>query len=295
MITLQNLTMTYRNGKGVFDLSFDIREGEVFGYLGPNGAGKTTTIRNLLGFVRPNSGSCRIRGLDCSRDAVEIQKSLGYIPGETAFFDGMTGTAYLDLISAMRKLTGQGRRKELLERFELEASGKIRKMSKGMRQKLGIVAAFLHDPAVLVLDEPTSGLDPLMQNIFIGLIMEERERGKTILMSSHQFEEVSRTCDRAGIIRDGRLAAVEDVQRLRNASRHAYQVTLKREEDIGFLRNAGLEVGQTIGSKAEVFVRGDVDAFIKTLASVQVSGLEAGTQSLEQIFMHFYGKEGVES
>lgn len=266
-IVVENLTRDYGGGKGIFDLSFQVGAGEVFGFLGPNGAGKTTTIRHLMGFIRPKAGKCTIRGLDCWAQSSRIQKNLGYIPGELGFFEDMTGTEFLDFAVKYRGLTGENRRKELLDRFELNPKGKIKKMSKGMKQKLGIVAAFLHDPEILILDEPTSGLDPLMQSRFVQLLGEEKGRGKTILLSSHIFEEVERTCTRIGIIRQGRLAAVDSVEALRERHLRTYQVTLPTEESAqAFARDFG---GSCQGRQVTVSAR----------------------QSLEDIFMHYYGGE----
>ncbi len=293
VIKIEALTFTYKSGKGVFDLDFSVGKGEVFGFLGPNGAGKTTTIRNLLGFTRPEQGRCRINGLDCWSESAKIQSMLGYLPGEMAFFDEMSGSQFLDLIEAMRGRKKNSRRRDLIERFELDPSGRIRRMSKGMKQKLGIVTAFMHDPAVYVLDEPTSGLDPLMQNTFVELILEEKERGKTILMSSHNFEETYRTCDRAGIIREGRLATVEDVHSLKSSQRKAYLVTLGSKNDLETLHSAGLEIGKVSKNTVEVFVAGNYEQFIAALGQCTVLGLDVATQSLEQIFLKYYGREVV--
>lgn len=178
VIDIQNLTRDYGGGKGIFDVTFQVNEGEVFGFLGPNGVGKTTTIRHLTGFIRNKSGQCTVNGLDCWRDSARIHQSLGCIPGEISFFDDMTGTDFLKFVSKYKAITSSARQKELIERFELDPKGKINKMSKGMKQKLGIVTAFMHDPKILILDEPTSGLDPLMQNRFIELIAEEKTGGR---------------------------------------------------------------------------------------------------------------------
>ena len=265
VIRIERLTRDYGNGKGVFELSFEVNEGESFGFLGPNGAGKTTTIRHLMGFLKAHSGRCTIDGLDCWKDSHQIQAKLGYIPGEISLFSDMTGAEFLRFAARYRALGTDRRQKELLERFELDPRGKMKKMSKGMKQKLGIVAAFMHDPDILILDEPTSGLDPLMQSRFIDLIAEEKKRGKTILMSSHLFEEVERTCDRVGIIRQGRLVAVDAMDALRQRHVRTYAVTLESEaqaqafaEDFGGSRR-GLTV--TVTAK----------------------------QSLEEIFMRYYG------
>lgn len=291
VISIQSLSFIYSSGKGIFDLSFSVSEGEVFGYLGPNGAGKTTTIRNLLGFTKPTEGKCTINGLDCWHEAARVQNQLAYLPGEISFFDEMSGIQFLNLIGNMRGRSGNVRRNALIERFELDPSGKIRRMSKGMKQKLGIVAAFMNDPAVYILDEPTSGLDPLMQNIFVEMILEEKERGKTILMSSHNFEETYRTCDRAGIIRDGRLVAVEDMHSLKSSQRKAFLVTVGSSEDLEILRSAGLEIGSISKNTVEVFVSGNYAQFTAALAACNVQGLDVVTQSLEQVFLKFYGRE----
>ena len=266
-IKIENLVRDYGGGKGVFDVSFHVDQGEAFGFLGPNGAGKTTTIRHLMGFLKPKSGSCTINGLDCWRERDKVQARLGYIPGEISFFEDISGAEFLKFIAQYRGIGSQTRKEDLLERFELDPKSKIKKMSKGMKQKLGIVAAFMHDPDILILDEPTSGLDPLMQNRFIDLVAEEKKQGKTILMSSHMFEEVERTCDRIGIIRTGRMVAVDAAAALRERHTRSYTVTLENE------------------SAAEAFAadfNGVRDGLKVTVTT---------KQSLEEIFMNYYGGE----
>ena len=267
VINVQNLTRDYGSGKGIFDVSIQVEKGEVFGFLGPNGAGKTTTIRHLMGFIKPKAGNCQIDGLDCWKDRGEIQKGLGYIPGEISFFDDMTGKEFLKFVADYRNLGKETRMQEMLERFESNPKGKIKKISKGMKKKLGIVSAFMHNPDILILDEPTSGLDPLMQNRFVELIAEEKKKGKTILLSSHMFEEVERTCDRIGIIRNGKLVTVDAVETLRERHMHTYTVHLDSPQ------------------LAEDFARdfqGVCDGNRVTVAA---------KQSLETIFMNYYGGE----
>ncbi|EOS79154.1 hypothetical protein C817_03034 [Dorea sp. 5-2] len=205
--------------------------------------------------------------MDCWSESEKVQARLGYIPGEISFFDDMSGTEFLKFITDYRKIGTQNRKKELLERFELDPKGKIKKMSKGMKQKLGIVAAFMHDPDILILDEPTSGLDPLMQNRFVSLVAEEKERGKTILMSSHIFEEVERTCDRIGIIQKGRMIAVDSAAALHERHTRSYIVTLDNE-DAAKAFAADFD-GICSGKKVTVTTK----------------------QSLEEIFMSYYGGE----
>ncbi len=289
VIRIENLTRDYGRGRGVFGLGFAVGQGEAFGFLGPNGAGKTTTIRHLMGFLRASEGRCSIHGLDCWRDRAEIQKSLGYIPGEMAFPEDMTGNGFLRFYARYRGMKGEGRMKELLERFELDARGKVKKMSKGMKQKVGIVAAFMHDPAVLVLDEPTSGLDPLMQNRFIELVLEEKQRGKTILMSSHMFEEVERTCHRVGIIRAGRMVAVDSVDTLKAAQVKRYVVTLDSEEAAAQFAAEGLQVERQDRTQVTVLVQNNIQDMIAAMHKYPVTNITAPGQSLEEVFLQYYG------
>lgn len=291
MISVQSLTLEYPSGKGVFDLNFSVKKGEAMGYLGPNGSGKTTTIRALLGFMDPNRGRCSIGGLDCTNSAAKIQKTLGYIPGEIAFFDNTNGDEFLQFMHEMRGTKDRKRQKQLLEMFELDPKGKIKKFSKGMKQKLGIVTAFMHNPEVLILDEPTSGLDPLMQNRFIELILSEKAKGKTILMSSHIFEEVEKSCDNVLIIKEGRIVAHSDVETLKSSQRKGFLI---KPADISkatqVLKDAGFEVIPLSDDSIEVFVTGEnIDLFIKTIAQFRILNFDVKTQSLEDVFLHFYG------
>ena len=259
IIEINGLTKNYGNNKGIFGLTFQIKEGEVFGYLGPNGAGKTTTIRHLMGFISPDQGSCRILGHNCHSEASYIMKDLGYLPAEMSFFEGMNGFDFLKFMSELRGLTNTAYRDRLIEQFELDTKGRIRKMSKGMKQKLAIINTFMHDPRVLILDEPTSGLDPLMQKIFADLILEEKAKGKTILMSSHSFEEIERTCDRIGIIRRGELAAIEDIHILQKKRRRIFLVTFDNPDtaaDFGKTDRFG-EISIN-GTTAKVSIMGNV-------------------------------------
>jgi ABC-2 type transport system ATP-binding protein len=291
MINIQAITKTYSKGRGIFNLSLRVKHGEVFGYLGPNGAGKTTTIRHLLGFITPDMGSCSINGLDCRKDAAYIQTQLGYIPGEIAFFDNMTGAEFLNFMNSMRGTVNKNRCNQLIDRLELDTSRKIKKMSKGMKQKLGIITAMMHDPAVYIFDEPTSGLDPLMQNVFVELVLAEKERGKTILMSSHIFDEIDRTCDRVGIIRDGKLVAADDIHSIKASQNKIFAVSVASETDIEILKKSGLKISNVTHRRVEVTIFKDFDLFTATLAKCKVTGLDALPQTLEQIFMKYYGQE----
>jgi ABC-2 type transport system ATP-binding protein len=288
-IEINHLTRNYGGGRGVFDLSFSVSKGEVFGFLGPNGAGKTTTIRHLMGFVKPEKGNLAIGGLDCWQKSSDIQKTLGYIPGEMAFPEDMTGTGFLRFMAEYRGQKDFIRAEKLMEKFELNPKGKLKKMSKGMKQKVGIICAFMHDPEVLLLDEPTSGLDPLMQNRFIDLVLEEKQRGKTILLSSHLFEEVERTCDRVGILKAGYLAAVEDTVSLKSKKQRSYTVTLCDEEAAMEFALEKLHVISREKNRVTVNVRQDMQAFIQAMGRHKVTNIDVAEQSLEEIFLHYYG------
>ncbi len=290
MIKVRNLTLQYPSKKGIFDINFDISEGQTLGYLGPNGAGKTTTIRALLGFMKPNKGSCTINNLDCFSNASQIQKILGYIPGEITFLNNMTGNEFLKMISDMRKTYNTKLQKELIEMFELDISGKINKFSKGMKQKLGIVTAFMHDPQILILDEPTSGLDPLMQNRFINLIINQKKKGKTILMSSHIFEEIEKTCDNVAIIKDGFIVKLTSINNLKTNQIKCYKIKPKNlSQAKKSLEN--YKINQ-INNYLEVFISGTkINEFIKTISKLDILDLDSKKQTLEDIFMNYYKKE----
>ena len=292
-IAIEGLTKDYGSGRGVFDVSFSVERGEVFGFLGPNGAGKTVTMRNLMGFIRPDSGSVRIEGLDCFAQRARIQERLGYLPGEIACMDELTGTAFLEFMARMKKLRDRTRMNELVEYFE--PARRIRKMSKGTKQKVGLVCAFMTSPDIILLDEPTSGLDPLMQSRFIDLVLEEKRRGTTILLSSHLFEEVERTCDRVAFIRGGKLAAVERMDDVRKSRKRLFVVTFAdvaaRDRYAAAHRDTGVSVQKQGTTSVETAVSGNLDAFVKDLAAYEIVDLTAREQTLEELFMHLYGSE----
>ncbi|BFK80862.1 ABC transporter ATP-binding protein [Clostridium baratii] len=291
IIEIKDLTKDYGNNKGIFDVNLTVKKGEVFGFLGPNGAGKTTTIRHLMGFVHSDKGKCLINGIDCSKESDKIQERLGYLPGEIAFMDDMTGIEFIHFIADMKGLKNFSRAEELIKIFELDPKGKVKKMSKGMKQKIGIVCAFMGNPDILILDEPTSGLDPLMQNKFVDLILSEKEKGKTIFMSSHIFDEIEKTCDRTAIIKDGHVVAVEDMKTLSNSKHKSYVITFLNDEMAKEFSKENLKIKEVIGNVVTVSVKGDINPLIKALSKYSVTSLDVKTQSLEELFMHFYGGE----
>ena len=290
-ININNLTKDYGNNKGIFDLSLSVDKGEVYGFLGPNGAGKTTTIRNLLGFIKPQAGSCLINNADCWKNSASIKKDLGYLPGEIAFMDNMTGMQMIEFVASMKGIKDLSKAKELIERFELNPIGKIKKMSKGMKQKIGIVCAFMNDPEVIILDEPSSGLDPLMQNVFINLILEEKNKGKTIFMSSHIFEEVERTCDRTAIIKDGRIISIEDMKSLKSKKSKSYIITFSSLESLEEFKNKQFNISGTDDNTVTVRVKENLPLLLKELSELDIKDLDIKTQTLEELFLHFYGGE----
>lgn len=291
VIKINSLTRDYGKNRGIFNVTIEVEEGEVFGFLGPNGAGKTTTIRHLMGFLKPESGNCSINDLDCWNQSSEIQNDLGYIPGEISYFNDLTGDQFLNFVMKYRKVHCREKKDELIQYLELDADTKIGKMSKGMKQKVGIVAAFMHDPKILILDEPTSGLDPLMQNKFISLILDEKEKGKTIIMSSHMFEEVERTCHRVGIIKDGKIVAINSIEELKSQRKRKYVVTLKDEESVNAFNNEELYTEIISNDRVAVTVSDNMKQFIKTMSKYDVMNISAPTQSLEEVFLQYYGGE----
>lgn len=293
-IEIKHLTKDYGNQKGIFDVSFSVKKGEVLGFLGPNGAGKTTTIRHLLGFSTPDQGTCTVNGMDCFKKAKEVHRSLGYLPGEIAFMDDMTGKQFLKFIADLKGMRDQGRMQELMEMFSLDPRGKIKKMSKGMKQKIGIVCAFMDSPDLYILDEPTSGLDPLMQNQFVDLILEEKKRGATVLMSSHMFEEVERTCDRTAIIREGKIVTVEDMGTLGKSKQKIFTVTLGSIAEAEAFSKEMDGVRQRKENRVTVCIRGELSELIRCLGTYRVLDLTEQKQSLEDLFLHFYGGDSHE-
>jgi ABC-2 type transport system ATP-binding protein len=291
MIQTIGLTKEFINGKGIFDVNFDIKKGETFGYLGPNGAGKSTTIRILMGFLKPSRGVAKIAGYDCWSNSSLVQEKIGYLPGEIVFLEGTTGLAFLNLLGGIRGVKDLKRRNDLIDRLQFDVETPVKKMSKGMKQKLGIVAAFMHDPELLILDEPTSGLDPLMQRTFIDLILEEKTRGKTILMSSHIFQEIERTCDRVSIIKDGRIVSEEHIHSLQSVQRRIFNIYLDSEESARKLIQSGLKILDYKDNYIRIEAQGDFNRIIKEISKYDVKHFDLSELDLEEMFMHFYNKE----
>ncbi len=297
VIEVNNLTKDYGEGRGVFDVSIYVDKGEVFGFLGPNGAGKSTTIRHLMGFSKPDSGSTKIEGVETFDKYYEILNHVGYIPGEIALPQGLTGWEFINMMQDLQKIHNNEKLHELLDLFELEdvvLNGETKKMSLGVKRKLAIVTAFMSDPDVLILDEPTSGLDPVMQENFIEFIHKEKKRGKTILLSSHIFSEIDNTCDRIAIIKDGRIVSEFIADDLKHASKKFYTIDFYSEEG----KNNFLEKAKKIKTiniiKNEVnelfvsFDDSDLNYLISLLSELDIKSFSNRRESLEDYFMKFY-------
>ena len=298
VIQVEHLTKDYGFGRGVFDVSFEVQKGEVFGFLGPNGAGKTTTIRHIMGFSRPQSGSTSVEGLDSWKKHYDIQRNVGYLPGEIALPESLTGTQFIKMMAELRGLTDMSYTDSLIKRFELEASGGLKRMSLGMKRKLAVVTAFMHDPDILVLDEPTSGLDPVMQETFISFIKEEKTRGKTILLSSHIFTEVDATCDRISIIKDGRLVSTFIADDLRHSESKEWKVEFSSKEDFERFRER-VEYPKMFyvasvkrhRNQAKIVIDDiDMNALIEELSNYSLNFLTEVKFTLEDYFMEFYDR-----
>ena len=293
VIVAEGLTKSYGAERGVVDLSFAVPPGEVFGYLGPNGAGKTTTIRTLLDFIRPTVGRARIFGLDSAEGSIEIHRRTGYLPGELALYERMTAADYLTHFAALRGGVDWGDVRRLAERLDLRLETRIRSLSHGNKQKVGLVQAFMHRPELLVLDEPTTGLDPLVQQEFHTMIAEARLGGSTVFLSSHVMPEVERLCDRVGIIREGRLVAVEDVGDLKARAIRTLDIRFARPvPGEAFAGLPGVQRIEVQGDLVHLTVAGHLDAVVKAAALYEVVDITSNEPTLEEVFLTFYGEGG---
>ncbi len=293
VIALDNLTKHYGDVVGIQDLSLDVSEGEVFGLLGPNGAGKTTTIRLILDFIRPTAGKISVFGLSPRSDGIRIRQRVGYLPGDFITYNHMTGATVTEYFTKLRG-TDPVKLEMLCDRFKLDLSRKIRELSKGNKQKIGLVQAFMNDPDLLILDEPTSGLDPLLQHEFQEMLHEERQQGKTIFLSSHDMSEVEATCDRVGIIREGELVTVDTVSHLTELNLWSVEITFAELVDEALFD--GLD-GVSVSSvrdrtfKLSVGGEGSIDSVIKAVSEYRVVSFQSEHASLEDAFLQYYSAD----
>ena len=288
VIVIDNLFKSYGKVQAVKGISMRVEQGEIFGFLGPNGAGKTTTIRCMLDVIRPTSGTLRVLGLDAQRDKMALHQRIGYLPGDVRLPGQMTGKQVIDYFSRL-----QGREpvllKQLLERFDVEMKRPLKGYSKGMRQKIGVVLAFMCDPEVLILDEPTSGLDPLLQRTFNEFLLEEQARGKTIFMSSHIMSDVEKVCQRVAVIRQGEIITIEEVEKLRQKA--GQRVIVEFGDPVSADEVANMPGVSMVTSHNHAYhfnVSGSMDALIKALSRHEVLRLQAEEAPLEEVFLKFY-------
>ena len=287
LIEADGLTKSYGRRRGIVEVTFHVTEGEVFGFLGPNGAGKTTTIRTLLGLLRPSGGRAALFGLDCWRDAPAIHERLAYLGSDPGYLGELTSAAQLDYLARLRGLpTGSWRR--LVERLELDPSLPVRKLSRGNRQKIGVVALFMGHEPLLIMDEPTTGLDPLMQREFLALVAEARSEGRTIFLSSHNLTEVERTCDRVAIIRDGRLVDVSTVSELLGEHWRSVNLVLAAPAPEGTFELPNVKVVALTGREVHVMVQGDVNPLLRRIAGLDVHDIAITTPDVEDLFLRYY-------
>ena len=291
MINVNNLTHDYGHGRGVFDVDLAVSKGETLGFLGPNGAGKSTTMRHLMGFSKPQKGSVSIAGLDCTKNSAKIMQRVGYLPGEVALPDGLNGWQFLKMMKDMRDVKDDKLTQELLRRFELDPSGSVKRMSIGEKRKLAVAAAFMSDPDILLLDEPTSGLDPIMQEVFIDFIREQKQKGKTILLSSHIFSEVEALCDRIAIIKDGRLVSTVDAAEIRHGLHNIMTVSFDNERDFTEFGKTDLDFklrDRKSLSCSVVVDDKDINKFLSAIKRFRLKSFREHSVTLEEYFMKFY-------
>lgn len=293
VIEAEGLTKYYGKRRGVIDVAFGVTEGETFGFLGPNGAGKTTTIRLLLGFLRATSGSIRVLGRDAFADAARIHADVGYLGSDPGFLGELTGAEQLDYLARLRNLP-RGAWRPLGERLELDPTIQVRRLSRGNRQKIGVIAAFMGSERLLVLDEPTSGLDPLLQREFLALAAEARAAGRTLFLSSHNLVEVERTCDRVAIIRDGRIVDVSTVGELLGAHWRSINLVLAEPPPAGAFDLPNVEIVAVTGREVHLMVQGDVNPLLARIASYDVADIAITTPDVEDLFLRYYRDEPVE-
>jgi len=284
------LTKRYGRARGVSGLEFDVRRGEVFGFLGPNGAGKTTTIRLLLDLIRPTGGQLEVLGVEPRAGGPALRRRIGYLPGDLRLYESLTGRELLTYFAALRGADDLGDAPELVERLDVELDRRIGALSRGNRQKVGLVQALMHRPELLILDEPSSGLDPLVQQTFLELMREAAARGATVFLSSHALPEVQEVADRVAVVREGELVLVDSVEALRAKARTRVGVTLAEEPPPGAFALDGVEELRRDGNRVELAVAGEPDALVKLLAAFHVVALESREADLEDVFLGLYGE-----
>ncbi len=296
IIEVNHLTKDYGYGRGVFDVSIKVHKGECYGYLGPNGAGKSTTIRHIVGFSKPQKGSVKIFGQDTFGNTEHILGKVGYLPGEPAIPAGLDGWGFIKMMQGMRGEVNEERLNYLLDLFKFNPDANVKEMSLGDKRKLAVVTAFMNDPDVLILDEPTSGLDPIMQKVFIQFIIEEKKRGKTILLSSHIFSEVDATCDTISIIKDGKHVSTFNAQDLKREQDRTFILTFFNKDELhNFIENKNKfkidYSNEDILLAVVTFPHDKYNEFFATLNGVKIKKMQEKPFTLQDYFMSFYKEE----
>jgi ABC-2 type transport system ATP-binding protein len=291
VIEAVGLTKSYGTRRGIVEVDFSVREGEVFGFLGPNGAGKTTTIRTLLGLLRPTAGRATVFGLDVWAEAPSVHERISFLGSDPGYLGELTAAEQLDYVARLRRLP-DGAWRQLAERFELDPTVPIKKLSRGNRQKVGVVQAFMGEPPLLILDEPTTGLDPLMQREFLAVLSDLRTAGRTVFLSSHNLPEVERSCDRVGIIREGRLTQISTVQALLASHWRSVNLVLGAAPPAGTFDLPNVEVASMTARDVHVMVRGDVNPLLRRIAELDVYDVSITTPEIEDVFLRFYEGTG---
>lgn len=291
VIEVKNLTKFYGKSRGINDISFNVEEGEVFGFIGPNGAGKSTTIRTLLSLIHPTSGSATIFGKDSAKYSQEILMDVGYLPSEVFYYDNMKVKELLKYSASFYKKDCSRRIKELSEILDLDLNKKIDDLSFGNKKKVGIVQGLLHEPKLIILDEPTSGLDPLMQQKFFDLLKEENKKGTTILFSSHILTEVQRLCDRVAIIKEGKIIKLEKISSLREDSYKKFTFETASPVAREYFKLPGVTNITSKENSISFMFRGNVNSILKKLTDIQLTNILIEEPDLEEIFLHYYSKE----
>lgn len=294
IIQTNNLTKSYGTSRGIVDVTFSIQEGEVFGFLGPNGAGKTTTMRVLMGLLHATGGSATIGGLDCWNESTQVKQLVGYLPGEFTFDPGLRGSQIIEYLGNLRGGVDQAYVRALIERLEFDPGKRFREYSRGNKQKLGLVQAFMHKPRLLILDEPSGGLDPLNQQEFYRMVAEVNAEGRTVFLSSHILPEVEHTCDRVAIIRDGRLVTIDHVSALKAIRRHEVEITFTGPASFDWFAGVSGVISVEPGTTANTLrleVHGELTAIIQIAGQHNATNITTHESSLEDVFLRFYEKQ----
>lgn len=291
VIEIKNLTKNYGRARGITDVSFNVKEGEIFGFIGPNGAGKSTTIRTLLALIHPTSGSASIFGKDCIKFAPEIAEEIGYLPSEVFYYDKMRVIDLLEYSASFYKKECSKRIKYLAEIMNLDLKKRIEDLSFGNKKKVGIVQCLLHQPKLIILDEPTSGLDPLMQQKFFKLLLEENKKGATVFLSSHILNEVQRLCSRVAIIKEGKIIELENISDLTKNNYKKIKIEMKSIIDPNYFKIEGLSNLEVNDRKVSFLFKGNINLIMKKISDVEISNVWIEEPDLEEIFMHYYEKE----